>query len=144
MRWNSAEVPLLLYPEPNLDLRATEKMKLFKNLLIPLFIVTLIIGLWTLRSHNQKGVVQQNKDVVEINTNAFIGKTALEATQSNSKVEISGSGENAFVTSINGRTADSKKHEFWELDANGSQTQVGAGSYIIKNNDKIEWKISTY
>jgi preprotein translocase subunit YajC len=74
----------------------------------------------------------------------YIGKTALEATESVAKVETNGTGINAFVTSINNRKADAKKHEFWELDANGAETQVGAGSYIIQNGDKIEWKVSTY
>jgi hypothetical protein len=74
----------------------------------------------------------------------FIGKTALEASQSVAQVETTGTGANAFVTSINGRTANFKKHEFWELDTNGTETQMGAGSYIIKNGDQIEWKISTF
>ena len=74
----------------------------------------------------------------------FVGNSALAATLGVTKVETSGKDENAFVTSINGRAADTKKREFWELLVNGKSSEVGAGSYIIQNGDKIEWQISTY
>ena len=73
-----------------------------------------------------------------------MGKTALEATGSKLKVVTNGTGVNAFVTSIEGRVADTKKREFWEFIVNGSQAQVGAGSYIIQNNDQIQWKITNF
>lgn len=72
------------------------------------------------------------------------GKTALDLTREVAKVETSGEGQNAFVTAINGRTADSAKKEFWELLVNGKPAQVGAGSYVVKNGDKIEWRISKF
>lgn len=75
---------------------------------------------------------------------SFVGKSALIATEATVKVTASGQGENAFVTAINGVAADPKKREFWELDANGTETQVGAGSYIIQNNDLIEWRLNTF
>ncbi|QQG41815.1 MAG: DUF4430 domain-containing protein [Candidatus Woesebacteria bacterium] len=75
---------------------------------------------------------------------SFVGKSALEATNSFAKVVESGAGENAFVTEINGRAADSKKREFWELVINGQSAQVGAGSYTIQKGDSILWKITTY
>lgn len=74
----------------------------------------------------------------------FVGKTALEATESKAVVMANGTGENAFVTSISGRSADTKNREFWEFKVNGTQAQVGAGSYIIQNHDQIEWKITNY
>lgn len=74
----------------------------------------------------------------------FIGKTVLAATQSVAKLETSGVGANAFVITINDRKADTQKHEFWELLINGSQAQVGAGSYVIQYGDSIEWHINTY
>lgn len=74
----------------------------------------------------------------------FVGKSALVATAATAKIEETGAGENAFVTSINGTSADSKKHEFWELVINGQPAQVGAGSYIIQKGDSISWRLSTY
>lgn len=129
--------------------------------LIFIFIVILIFGFgfWQLKIKNNKTSIQNEKVVQQISASlkindgknlqifdisGFVGQTALAATQADAKVITSGTGENAFITSINGRTTDTKKREFWELDANGAETQVGAGSYIIKNHDQIEWKISNY
>ncbi len=74
----------------------------------------------------------------------FVGITALEATQKKVGVVAKGEGINAFVTSINGKQANTNQKEFWEFKVNGQQAQVGAGSYIIKNHDQIEWKIANY
>lgn len=74
----------------------------------------------------------------------FVGKSALEATESKLKVITNGTGVNAFVTSIDEIKANTNKREFWEFIVNGSQAQVGAGSYIIQNNDQIQWKITNY
>lgn len=79
--------------------------------------------------------------VVRINA----GSTALQlliATEH--KVSMKGEKENAFITAINGRVADAAKHEFWAFYVNGKQAVVGAGTYRVKNNDTIEWKIETY
>ena len=67
------------------------------------------------------------------------GKTALELLQQNADVEMSGEGEMAFVTSINGYTA--KSDEFWSFLVNGQMAEVGAGTYVTTNNDEITWKI---
>jgi hypothetical protein len=72
------------------------------------------------------------------------GKTALDLTKSVAKVKTKGEGQDAFVTSINGKAADSAKKEFWEFLVNGKSAEVGAGSYKLKDGDKIEWRISTF
>ena len=150
-----------VYPEPNLiSLRATEKMKKYtKVILLSVAILLLGFGFWKLKLKDQRTTIQNEKVVQQIsaslkistgtdikffNISSFVGKTALEATEANAKVVANGTGTNAFVTSIDGRAVDAKKHEFWELDANGNETQVGAGSYTVQNHDQIEWKISTY
>ncbi len=74
-----------------------------------------------------------------------VGKTALEVTkEATSNVKMTGEGENAFITVIDGREASSDKKEFWKLVINGKDSQVGAGSYTVKENDKISWEIATY
>jgi len=70
--------------------------------------------------------------------------SALLLLQAAAKTEISGTGENAFVTSINGITADSAKKQFWSFEVNGKAATVGAGSYITTDDDTITWKLSTY
>ena len=72
------------------------------------------------------------------------GSTALEATSQVADVKTSGEGEMAFVTSIDGKEANEAKNEFWELVINGESSQVGAGSYEVKDGDKIEWRISKF
>ena len=72
------------------------------------------------------------------------GKTALDLTSQVAKVETKGEGQNAFVTGIGGRAADTAKKEFWEFTINGKPADVGAGSYKVKNGDKVEWRITTY
>lgn len=129
-----------------------------KLLLLLTLIFVVSFSFWQIRIKKAESQVQgektvQNASVIlkigdtdekSFDISNFIGKTALEATESMVKVVTSGTGENAFVTLIEGREADTKKHEFWEFLVNGSQAQVGAGSYILKNNDQIQWKITNF
>lgn len=72
------------------------------------------------------------------------GATALQALYSTHKIKSKGIGQNTFITAIDGREAQADKREFWAFYVNGKQATVGAGTYIVKNNDTIEWKIETY
>ncbi len=72
------------------------------------------------------------------------GETALDLTKKVANVETKGNGEQAFITSINGRTANDKKHEFWSLAINGRDSEVGAGTYKVQAGDVIAWSIKTY
>ena len=134
-------------------------MKNYKKLLVLLLIILGVSTFFVFFDLRQKAntqkqeVAQELKTTLSINIDSkvesfdifkYIGKTALEATLANAKVAVSGTGVNAFVTTIDGRVAVSQKHEFWELDANGAETQVGAGSYIIQKGDSILWHINTY
>lgn len=137
-------------------------MKIFKNF-VPVLIVILLmtVGFWKLKTQNSNSatlnerVVQTYKATLEIKVDSTkqdfditqqIGKTALEATQIalDGKVITSGTGSNSFVLGIAGRTADTKKHEFWKLVINGKDSEVGAGSYKIQNNDSVVWQIDNY
>lgn len=104
-------------------------------------------------SHSPQPQAQEQKTTLTLNEesktetfdlSAFVDKSALEATGSFAKIVASGTGTNAFITSINGKIADSKKKEFWELIINGKSAQVGAGSYIIQKGDSILWKITNF
>ncbi len=132
-------------------------MKKYYKYLLVLAIFTLFgFGFWNLKTKNSLTTIQ-NERVVQtgsatltvddgktnpkFNIAAFIGKTVLETTDAelNHNLQMTGSGQNAFITSLNGRTADPKKREFWELDVNGKEASVGAGTLIVQNNDQIEW-----
>lgn len=49
-----------------------------------------------------------------------------------------------LVISINGRRADSSKHEYWAFYVNNKLAPVGPADYITKIEDLIEWKIEKY
>ena len=68
------------------------------------------------------------------------GRTALELLKTKYNVEtqeFTGLGE--FVTAIDGVASNSSN--FWAFYINGEQAQVGAGSYITKSTDLIEWRL---
>lgn len=127
-----------------------------KTIFAIILIVVLGLGFWQISSLSFKNktnnVVQEVPTTLKINTvppidfdiSNFVGKTALEATGSKVDLVTNGEGINAFVTAINGRAANTNKHEFWELIINGSEAQVGAGSYVIQKGDSIIWQIDTY
>lgn len=73
-----------------------------------------------------------------------INKTALDLTKEKANTKTKGEGENAYVTEINGITAQDSKKEYWAFYVNGKMAEVGAGSYKLKNGDRIEWKLATY
>ncbi|MEI6533019.1 MAG: DUF4430 domain-containing protein [Candidatus Roizmanbacteria bacterium] len=132
------------------------KIKIF----IIFFVLSLILGLFgyiILNNNPSKQSITRIESKIEIRNRVIIDKiskenkisvkdktTALTVLQINNKVVMKGEKEMAFVTGINNRLADDSKHEFWALYVNGKQAQVGAGSYIVKQGDTIEWKIETY
>jgi hypothetical protein len=71
-------------------------------------------------------------------------RTALDLLSKTHQIKKHGEGKNAFVNVIDNTAADTTKHEFWAFYVNGKQAQAGAGSYTLKPNDKILWKIETY
>jgi hypothetical protein len=77
-------------------------------------------------------------------TEEAIGKTILEVTEEHAQIKKTGEGENAFVTEINGRAADSAKKEFWKLVVNGKDAEKGAGSLTVSQGDSITWEIDTF
>jgi hypothetical protein len=73
------------------------------------------------------------------------GATALELLlEADPSAEVTGEGENAFVTSIDGRAADDSKKEFWSLSVDGEPAQVGAGTLETEDGQEITWTIETY
>lgn len=70
--------------------------------------------------------------------------TALDLLKSYNTVAMKGEGINAYVTTIDTHKADDSRNEFWAFYVNGKQASVGAGSYILRAGDKIEWKIEKY
>lgn len=127
-----------------------------KILLFVLFILVIFSGHFFYQNKFQstnKSAIQQKNIVVYLKItakkdftrqNVSLNKTALEFTKNIAKVITKGEGVNAYVIEINGRLADETKKEFWAFYINGKTAEVGAGSYKLKDGDKIEWKLETY
>lgn len=67
------------------------------------------------------------------------GKSALQLLKKHAKVETKSSSLGEYVVSINGSDGDGKK--YWLYYVNDQEANVGAGAYITRNSDKIEWKL---
>lgn len=75
---------------------------------------------------------------------AYQGKAGIDALallKEHATVELDRSG---MVSSINGRSADGAKREFWSFYINGKVAEVGPAAYITKDQDQLKWKIDTY
>lgn len=73
------------------------------------------------------------------------GRTALELLlEADPSAEVDGEGEMAFVTGINGRTADPDANEFWGFYVDGEFAQEGAGTLVTEDGQEIEWKLETF
>ena len=71
------------------------------------------------------------------------GSTALALLQEYSTAETTGTGEMAYVTSIDGLAAN-PSNQYWAFLVNGEMASVGAGSFITKDTDIITWKLSSF
>lgn len=79
-----------------------------------------------------------------LKSNVKEGQTALEYLDAQADIKTKGEGVSAYVVAINGLGVDADKNEFWSFYVNGKMAEVGAGSYKLMPNDKIEWKIENY
>jgi len=71
-------------------------------------------------------------------------QTALELLKKTAIIKTKGEAEDAFVISIDDQAAQTENREYWAFYVNGKASKVGAGSYQLTPNDKIEWKIEKY
>jgi hypothetical protein len=132
------------------------KKSFYKIFTLVLVILAIFTGYFYYQSKSlliKKSVVQQQnfsvylkvadqKDFVK--QEITIGKTALDLTREKAIIKTKGEGVNAYVTEINGQEALNSKKEYWAFYVNGKMAEVGAGSYKLKDGDKIEWKIEKY
>jgi phosphotransferase system HPr-like phosphotransfer protein len=136
-------------------------MKKYRKLIIiPIALALLVLGFSLIKGTRPNSTSQNQEVVKEFKANLkislddqeksydisqYIGMTVLDAMEkAGIKIEKSGEGENAFLTGIEGRITSTGKREFWEFLVNGNQTEVGAGTYKVQNNDQIQWKVSNY
>ncbi len=68
------------------------------------------------------------------------GESEMDLLKKSHAIEVKSYSFGDMVIGIDGIKPDSK--HFWEFFVNGKSSNVGASSYILKNGDKIEWKLS--
>jgi hypothetical protein len=90
--------------------------------------------------NNTNGV---SKVVFEISYKGEDGKTALELLQKAATIKTTGTGENAYVSSISNVVAN-PTNEYWQFFINDESSMVGAGSYTTNSTDIITWKLSSF
>ncbi|MDF2807619.1 MAG: hypothetical protein K0S43_2565 [Cellulosimicrobium sp.] len=84
------------------------------------------------------------EDAPELSYEGRAGTTALDLLlEADPSAQVTGEGENAFVTAIDGVVADPDS-EFWALYVNDEMATVGAGSLETKDGDEITWKLETF
>ena len=91
------------------------------------------------QDRNQTESIQQVPQT-SIQYQGIDGQSALSLLKVSHNVETkeyAGIGE--YVVSIDGGAPDSK--HFWAFYVNGKQAEVGAGAYVTKISDVIEWKL---
>ena len=82
-----------------------------------------------------------SEDGETISYDGVEGQTALALLKQYTEVEteeFTGLGE--YVTGINGLVADSSAN-YWSFYVIGEAAQVGAGDYVTKEGDTIEWRL---
>lgn len=67
------------------------------------------------------------------------GQTALALLKKHAQVQTKSSSIGDYVTSVNGNDGGGSK--YWMFYVNGQESQVGAGTYVTKSSDQIEWKL---
>jgi hypothetical protein len=69
------------------------------------------------------------------------GETALATLKKLTDVRVQTTDYGELVTGIGMINADSSKN-FWGFYVNGKMAQVGAGDYVAKKGDQLEWRLT--
>lgn len=126
--------------------------KLTNKKLAALFLIILAFGglfFWVTTSQPKKTIptpTPQFTQQTAENPDSFVyngkdGVDALTLLKEKADIEQDASG---LVSAINGRKADTDKHEYWAFYVNDQMAQVGPASYKTTNSDVLMWKIETY
>ena len=104
------------------------------------------VGLWLHSdSPSNKPTVDSSQSTVakpattDINYKGEDGQNALILLKKHAQVQTKTSSIGEYVTAINGNDGGGSK--YWIFYVNGKESQVGAGAYVTKSSDNIEWKL---
>ncbi|HZJ34473.1 MAG TPA: DUF4430 domain-containing protein [Candidatus Angelobacter sp.] len=123
-----------------------------KRIVILIISALLIIGaivaaVYLIQSDRvSKNAEQSEQEILGTNDSKQItyqgkeGVTALVLLKQIAEIETDGSG---LITSIDGVAAN-PKNQYWEFFINDKSASEGAGSYITKDSNTINWKLSSF
>ena len=96
------------------------------------------------REHAVQGVSTKSVEPISESSFTYQGKESVTALQLLSSHASYTKDTSGMVVSINGRKANSSKHEYWAFYVNGKLSSMGPADYVTKSTDTILWKIETY
>lgn len=113
------------------------------SLVIPIIVLgTGVVGAITSQHTTQKAqITTTSSEVTGIKYHGIAGQNALDLLKKYAKVETKHYSFGDLVVSINGTEGNGPK--YWSFYLNGKLADIGAGSYVTKNTDNIEWKLQS-
>lgn len=83
--------------------------------------------------------ITSNADGTVVSYQGQADRTALELLKDLTEVVTEDSSFGEYVTTING--VEQGDDKYWMFYINGEAASVGAGEYITKEGDNVEWKL---
>lgn len=97
------------------------------------------VGIWSHGASPKAQIVTSQLQTTDVKYKGVEGQSALNLLKKYTRVETKHYSFGDLVTSINGTEGNGPK--YWSFYINGKLADVGAGSYITKSTDNIEWKL---
>lgn len=134
-----------------------EKMNIKnKKILVSLLVIIIAaVGLLSYRTISLKSKqivgIKEYTLVIRDSDNTFkkeykyeTEETSLGKELDNRKlIKTDDSGASRFVTSVDNKTADASKKEWWNIKVNGEDSQTGVDEIMIHSGDKFEFILTT-
>ena len=109
-------------------------------------LVIVVLTVWGVQVNHHHAVASGTKpttvatsQTTEVSYQGQNGVDALTLLKKHAQVTTKTSSLGEYVTAINGNNGGGSK--YWIFYVNGQEAQVGAGAYITKNADNIQWKL---
>ncbi|HZP55849.1 MAG TPA: DUF4430 domain-containing protein [Candidatus Saccharimonadales bacterium] len=111
-------------------------------ILIAVFVVSISAGLVATKpwdTTSKPVITQQQSQTTYVKYQGKQGQNALSLLKKYTTVAVKHYSFGDQVTSINGTQGNGPK--YWSFYVNGKLADVGAGTYVTKSSDVIEWKL---
>ena len=117
------------------------KSKLIAVIALAVILVGAGGGIWYHEAHSShlKTITNAQHQLDEVSYRGKSNTTALKLLEQYTTVQTKHYSFGDMVTAINGISGTGPK--YWTFYINGKEASVGAGSYITKSSDAIDWKL---